>query len=60
MDIIGPVRTARDGPMQLKSDAPRPPTPDEVSFDLETVLGSVVSLRARIPEDAMTASILGT
>ena len=46
--------------MQIHSDAPRPPTPDEVSFDLETVLGSVVSLRARIPEDAMTASILGT
>ena len=46
--------------MPIKPDAPRPPTPDEVSFDLETVLGSVVSLRARIPEDAMTASILGT
>lgn len=46
--------------MQIKPDSPRPPAPNEVSFDLEAVLGSVVSLRARIPEDAMTASILGT
>ena len=46
--------------MQLKPDSPRPPAPEEVSFDLETALGSVVSLRAHVPEDAMTASILGT
>ena len=46
--------------MQLKPDTPRPPTSDEVAFDLEAVLGSVVALRAHIPEDAMTASVLGT
>jgi S1-C subfamily serine protease len=31
-----------------------------VSFDLDSVLSSVVSLRATIPEDAFTAPILGT
>jgi S1-C subfamily serine protease len=36
------------------------PSPEEVSFDLETALNSVVQLRAEIPEDAFTASILGT
>ena len=46
--------------MQIKPDSPRPPTTDEVSFDLPSVLGSVVSLRAHIPEDALTAAILGT
>ena len=46
--------------MELKPDRPRPPTREEVSFDLEAALGSVVALRAHVPEDAMTASILGT
>ncbi|MCZ6840584.1 MAG: S1C family serine protease [Alphaproteobacteria bacterium] len=36
------------------------PEHDEVSFDLDTVLSSVVSLRATVPEDAFTAPILGT
>ena len=36
------------------------PDRDDVSFDLESVLSSVVSLRANIPEDAFTAPILGT
>ncbi len=36
------------------------PQRDDVSFDLESVLSSVVSLRATIPEDAFTAPILGT
>lgn len=36
------------------------PQRDDVSFDLDTVLSSVVSLRANIPEDAFTAPILGT
>jgi len=39
---------------------PRPPEPDEFDFDLEHALCSVVSVRARIPEDAMTANLLGT
>lgn len=36
------------------------PNPDEVGFDLPAVLDSVVQLRAEVPEDAFTASILGT
>jgi S1-C subfamily serine protease len=36
------------------------PELDDVSFDLDRVLSSVVSLRANIPEDAFTAPILGT
>lgn len=36
------------------------PENDDVSFDLDTVLSSVVSLRATVPEDAFTAPILGT
>ncbi|HTT37171.1 MAG TPA: S1C family serine protease [Burkholderiales bacterium] len=36
------------------------PRPDEVGFDLEDALSSVVLLRSEIPEDAFTASILGT
>lgn len=39
---------------------PRPPDPDEYSFDVDEALTSVVSVRARIPEDAMTANMLGT
>ena len=33
---------------------------DDVDFDLKAALDAVVSLRADIPEDAFTASILGT
>lgn len=36
------------------------PERDDVSFDLDSVLSSVVSLRATVPEDAFTAPILGT
>ncbi|HUH92414.1 MAG TPA: S1C family serine protease [Casimicrobiaceae bacterium] len=36
------------------------PARDEVEFDLERALDSVVSLRSEVPEDAFTASILGT
>jgi S1-C subfamily serine protease len=36
------------------------PSPDEARFDLASALDSVVLLRATIPEDAFTASILGT
>lgn len=36
------------------------PERDDVSFDLDGVLSSVVSLRATIPDDAFTAPILGT
>ena len=36
------------------------PSPDEARFDLASALDSVVLVRAEIPEDAFTASILGT
>jgi S1-C subfamily serine protease len=36
------------------------PTQGEVGFDLKSALDGVVALRAEIPDDAFTASILGT
>lgn len=36
------------------------PRQDELRFDLDPVLDAVVQLRSEIPEDAFTASILGT
>ena len=36
------------------------PKPEEVDFELDRALSSVLSLRSQIPEDAFTASILGT
>ena len=36
------------------------PNPAEAAFDLEAALDAVVQLRAEIPDDAFTASILGT
>ncbi|HET6522671.1 MAG TPA: S1C family serine protease, partial [Geminicoccaceae bacterium] len=36
------------------------PKPQDFSFDLDKALSAVLSVRAEIPEDAFTASILGT
>src|SRR6185295_19604123 len=36
------------------------PNPAEVRFDLDAAMAAVVMLRAETPEDAFTASILGT
>ena len=36
------------------------PNPEDCAFDLNAALDSVVSLRAQVPEDALTASVLGT
>jgi S1-C subfamily serine protease len=36
------------------------PTQDEVAFDLKSALDAVVALRTEVPDDAFTASILGT
>jgi S1-C subfamily serine protease len=36
------------------------PRPEDVSFDLDKVLSSVVALRTEVPDDAFTAPILGT
>lgn len=36
------------------------PRPEQVDYDLDHALSAVVSVRTRVPEDAFTASILGT
>ena len=36
------------------------PVQSELSFDLKSALDAVVALRAEVPDDAFTASILGT
>ncbi|MEQ8661815.1 MAG: signal protein PDZ, partial [Gammaproteobacteria bacterium] len=36
------------------------PHADDVDYDLAAALGAVVALRARVPEDAFTAGVLGT
>jgi len=36
------------------------PRGEDLAFDLDAALDCVVQLRAEIPEDAFTASILGT
>ena len=36
------------------------PRDEDVAFDLDGALASVVSLRTEVPDDAYTASILGT
>ena len=36
------------------------PKPQEIAFDLDRALSSVLAVRAEVPEDAFTASILGT
>lgn len=36
------------------------PTRDDVPFDLDRALGAVVAMRVEVPEDAFTASVLGT
>ena len=41
-------------------EGPVRPNPEEYTFDLDAALDSVVSLRSQIPEDALTASVLGT
>lgn len=41
-------------------ESPGRPNPEEYTFDLDTALDSVVSLRSQIPEDALTAGALGT
>jgi S1-C subfamily serine protease len=40
--------------------ASQQPRPEEVRFDLNVALDSMVKLRAEIPEDAFTAALLGT
>jgi S1-C subfamily serine protease len=47
-------------PSQWAFPAALQPNPAETRFDLEAALDAVVMLRAEVPEDAFTASILGT
>lgn len=41
-------------------ERPVRPDPENCAFDLHTALDCVVSLRSQIPEDGLTASVLGT
>ena len=36
------------------------PRPEQVAFDLEQALAAVISLQCQIPDDALTAAVLGT
>jgi len=47
-------------PSDSELESPGRPNPDEYTFDLDATLACVVSLRSQIPEDALTASVLGT
>ena len=47
-------------PEQPRIDPALHPRPDDVSYDLESALSSVIALRSQIPEDALTAGMLGT
>ncbi len=47
-------------PSEPELESPVRPNPEDYAFDLNTTLRSVVSLRSQIPEDALTASVLGT
>lgn len=48
------------GPEEWAFPTALQPDPDELDFDLEPVLDAVVMLRAEIPDEAFTASVLGT
>lgn len=41
-------------------ESPLQPDPRDCAFDLESTLDAMVSLRSQIPEDALTAAVLGT
>jgi S1-C subfamily serine protease len=47
-------------PSDPELEYPVQPNPDDYAFDLNAALDSVVSLRSQIPEDALTAGVLGT
>ena len=47
-------------PSDSELESREQPNPEEYTFDLEASLASVVSLRSQVPEDALTASVLGT
>lgn len=47
-------------PEEPRIDPALQPRPEDVSYDLERALSSVLALRTQIPEDALTAQMLGT
>lgn len=47
-------------PSDPELEYPVQPNPDDYAFDLNAALDCVVSLRSQIPEDALTAGVLGT
>jgi S1-C subfamily serine protease len=47
-------------PEEPQIDPALQPRPGDVGYDLESALSAVVALRSQIPEDALTASMLGT
>jgi S1-C subfamily serine protease len=47
-------------PSDPELEIPDQPNPDDYAFDLNATLDCVVSLRSQVPEDALTASVLGT
>jgi len=47
-------------PEEPRIDPALQPRPGDVSYDLERALSSVLALRTQIPEDALTAQMLGT
>src|SRR5215212_5878288 len=59
--LAGPCRPARMAESDRWAFPPiLQPKAEELSFDLQPALDAVVMLRAEIPDDAFTASILGT
>lgn len=47
-------------PEDTQIDPSQQPRPEDVSYDLERALSAVVAMRSQIPEDALTANMLGT
>jgi len=47
-------------PSEPELESPERPSPEDYTFDLDATLDCIVSLRSQVPEDALTASVLGT
>ena len=47
------------GKVRWEGSPPEPSKPDDLGFDLNRALDSVVALQSEIPEDAFTAPVLG-
>ncbi len=47
-------------PSDPELEGPVQPNPEDYAFDLNAALDSIVSLRSQVPEDALTAGVLGT